>query len=540
MRVRCRGQIVSDIQVRTAPPFNEGERVRWYEAPVRWINSAHATTDPEVVMRYLLIKPGDACDERQRAESERILRVMPFLASASVVSVTDGQGGVRLIVDTRDELSTVMSVSARGARMTGFSFGNRNLGGKGVFGAVQWHDGQFDDQYGARVSDYQFLGRRIFLDLEGRRTYTGNFEGGARMTRPYLTDQQRVAWRVSGSSTSELFPFFRGANLDAVDVELARTFLDIGGLVRVGVPGRLSLFGVSFSRETDVAGMPDRPDSLVNYGVLLAPFGERRNARVNALWALRKLSFRPMERVDFISAEQDVPIGLQISTLFGRSLSVFGATDDDIFVAAGLQAGLGGGSSFVRLDARAEGRQNYDTNQWDGIIGGGRLTAYQRMGERQTMVAVLDWAAGWNHRIPFQLSLGDARGGVRGYKGSREAGSQRTVVRLEDRLYLTGIRSRADLGLALFADAGRIRAGDAQYGIDSPVRAGVGVGILAAVPRGAKRNYRLDVAYALSDDGRGKRWEVRLSTLSATRVEWREPRDLARSRERATPDNLFP
>jgi hypothetical protein len=538
-RVRCEGQRISDVQVRSRPPFGD-EKTRWWELPLRWINSAHATTDPDVVLRYLLLGPGDVCVEARRADSERILRQMPFLASADIAVVDDEMGGVRLLVDTRDELSTVVSVSARGPQLTGFTFGNRNLGGKAIYGAVEWHAGDFRDSYRARVADYQFLGRRLFLDAEGRRTELGDFDGSFRLTRPYLTDAQRVAWRVSASSAAELFPFYRGAGADPVDVGLERTFLDVGGLVRIGQPGRLSLFGVSFSRETDAAGMPPRPDSTVSYPELLAPFEERSNARINALWALRNITFRRLERLDFLTAAQDEALGFQIGTLFGRSLSVLGTSDDDIFVVGDLKAGMGGGGTFVRVNVRGEGRQNFDTNKWDGIIGSGSATYYQRIGDRQTATATVEFGAGWNHRVPFQLSLGDRWGGVRGYKGSREAGSQRAVVRLEDRVYLRGFRSQADLGVAVFADAGRLWAGDAAYGVDTPVRTGVGVGLLAAIPRGARRNYRLDLAYALNDDGRGKRWEVRFSMLSPTRLDWREPRDLRRSRERATPDDMFP
>lgn len=539
-RVRCRGQRITDVQVRSLPPFADS-RPRWWEEPIRWLNSIHSTTDPDVILRYLLLKPGDSCSERQRAESERILRAMPFLASASVTTVADSADGVRLLVETRDELSTVVSVGANGATLTGFTFGSRNLGGEAVYAAVSWRAGDVRDEYGVRVSDYQFLGRRNFLDVEMRRGDVGENRWSIHASRPYLTDAQRVAWRLTGSSSSEMFPFFRGADMEPADVALKRTFVDVGGIVRIGQPGRLSLFGVSFSRETDEAGEPPLPrrDSLVDYPTLLASYSPRSNARINALWALRNVTYRRVERLDFLTAAQDIRMGFQLGTLLGRSLSILGTTDDDILLAADLYAGLGGGGTFLRLDTRWEGRQNYDTNEWDGIVGDGHLAFYQRLAGNSTAIVSLDYGGGWNQRVPFQLSLGDARGGVRGYRGSREAGGQRLVARVEDRLFSTSFRSRADVGVALFVDAGRLWAGDAPYGIDTPTRVGVGAGLLAAVPRGAKRNYRLDVAYALSDDGRGKRWEVRFTTLGPSRVEWREPRDLARSRERATPESVF-
>ncbi len=538
-RVRCGGQRVTDIQVRADPPFVGTERA-WWQKPIRVLNSLHSTTDLSVILGYIILEPGDICSERQRAESERILRAQPFLASASVATVSDGAGGVRLVVETRDEVSTVLSVSARGAMLTGLTFGNRNLRGSATYGAIRWQKGEFRDTYGVHIVDHQFMGRRYVADLSAARRDIGRSDWSADIAHPFLTDTQRVAWRTTMSEREDVFPFYRGSNADPADVAVRRTFLDVGGVVRIGVPGRLSLFGVSFSRETDRAGVPPAiRDTTVDYGELLAPFGARQNARINALWGLRNITYRRVERFDALNAAQDVRLGFQAGTLFGRSLSVLGAGDDDILVAADLYAGIGGGRrTFVSLNVRGEGRQNYDTNRWDGILGSGHLAYYQRIRDNHTVVTNVDWSGGWRQRIPFQLTLGDGRGGVRGYRRTRDAGGRRAVARLEDRWYLGDVRGQADLGLSFFADAGRLWAGDVLYGVDTPVRLGAGIGLLGSVPRGSKRTWRVDVAFPLSADGRAK-WEVRLTTLNANRSYWREPHDMARSGEQSVPGNIF-
>ena len=75
------------------------------------------------------------------------------------------------------------------------------------------------------------------------------------------------------------------------------------------------------------------------------------------------------------------------------------------------------------------------------------------------------------------------------------------------------------------------------FGITSPVKASLGLGLLAAVPR-SKRLWRLDLAAPVSADADAKGWEVRLST---TRVRgfWREPHDVARVRAAAAPSTIF-
>ena len=66
----------------------------------------------------------------------------------------------------------------------------------------------------------------------------------------------------------------------------------------------------------------------------------------------------------------------------------------------------------------------------------------------------------WRERVPFQLALGDHQGGVRGYSASRATGSVRTVASIEHRWAMGRITRHGVLGLAMFADAGRVWAED--------------------------------------------------------------------------------
>jgi hypothetical protein len=536
---RCRGQRITDIQIRVRPAFDESQRT-WWQEPVRWLNGINPTTDLDVIRRYLLLRSGDVCTERQRAESERILRAQPFLASASVRAYPDGPGAVRLLVETRDEVGAVLGASARGASLTGFTFGSRNVAGEAIYGAMEWRKGELRDVFSVRVTDYQFLGRRYVAGLHAELGDYDERRFGIEVSHPFLTDGQRIAWRTTALRDDDRFPFFRGNDLEPAEVAMERTFLDVGGVVRIGQPGRLSLFGVSFSRETDESGRPAFVrDSSVDYPTLLAPYVARRNARINALWAIRNVRYRRVERFDALTAAQDIRLGFQLGTLLGRSLSVLGTRDDDFLVAADLYTGVGGGSSFLRLDARGEGRQNYDTNRWDGILGAARLAYYQRLHPRHTLVANVEWSGGWRQRVPFQLTLGDRFGGLRGYGGTREAGGKRGIVRLEDRWLLGDVREQADVGVSVFAEAGRLWKGDVPFGVSTPVRYTAGIGLLAALPPGSKRTWRVDLAVPINGGG-ADRWQVRLTTINATRLlDWREPRDLARSRERSVPVSVF-
>src|SRR5581483_12249654 len=70
-------------------------------------------------------------------------------------------------------------------------------------------------------------------------------------------------------------------------------------------------------------------------------------------------------------------------------------------------------------------------------------------------------------RLPYQLSIGDPVGGARGYYGSNIVGARRNVVRSEVRLATPNAVHRADIGVALFADAGTVWAGDVPFGVSA-------------------------------------------------------------------------
>jgi hypothetical protein len=532
---RCNGEIISDISIVTHGPY-EQLGTRWWEAPLRFATDLHVTTQPRVVRRFLLVKPGRPCIELERAESERILRTQSFLADASIAVIPDTAGTVALLVETRDELTPVVGVSTSRARITGLKLGEGNFLGSGTYIAGEWQDGTTRDTYAVRGIDHQFFGRHyVFTGSYARRDHDMG-DWNADLSHPFFTDQQRIAWRATAGGIRELFEFHR-VDAERVPFAFERRFVDLGAVVRIGLPGRLSLFGVSFSQEGDTPSLPPSPVAGVAYDSLLARHAGRRNARVNALWGLRNVRFQRVERFEGLTAAQDIRLGFQLGTLIGRSLSILNTTDDDYLLAADLYGSVGGEGGIVMLSARGEGRQNFDTNKWDGILGSARVTAIRRMSARHTVTASLDWSGGWRQRIPFQMRLGAAPGGLRGYRRSEEAGAKRAVAHFEQRWYAGRLLRQADLGIALFGDAGRVWKGDAPYGVDTPMRYAAGVSLLAAVPPRSKRTWRLDLAVPIRGDPKA-RWEVRLSPSVAGR-DWREPGDASRSRERSVPASVF-
>ena len=546
--VRCAGQTISDIVILTQPPYAGGLLGRFgFVAGI--VRSLHATTRTEIVRRFMILVPGDRCDELRRAESERILRAQPFLVDARVVPYDNGEGGVRLEVETRDEFSGIIAVAAqtKSPQVTRVRVGEANFMGAGVYALADWYDGGlgYRDGIGGRLTDYQFLGRPYQFNLQGMRRDVGS-TWSVDLSHPYYTDLQRVAWRASGGGADEYIELRRSQGPRPA-MFYRRRFADVGGIVRIGVPGRLSLFGASLT--TERASTADRIAILSDSGLVsdTAPspgyrpserFGGQQSARVNALWGVRSVRFLRVTGFDALTGAQDVRRGFQLGTMVGRSLGLLGSRDDDVFVAGDLYLGTGSERAFGALELRGEGRQDNDRNEWNAIVGSGRGAWYMVPDDRQRVVVDVQYSGAWRPNIPVQFALGARDGGARGFRDTELAGAHRMVARLEHRLVLGRPFNLGDIGMATFSDVGRVWAGDAPYGVTTPVRASVGLGLLAAVPPRSRRLWRVDVAYPLTKEA-GSGLQLVFSNRDLTREFWREPRDVQLSRTRAVPSSVF-
>jgi len=540
--VTCTGQRVNDIIIHSFAPSIAALRTVPVLADVA--RSLHTTTRPDLIRRYLLMSRGDACTELRRSESERILRAQPFLADASVQAFPNDSGSVDLEVRTIDETATIVGAGVTSASpfLTSARLGSSNLGGAGMYLVGNWrHDDRFREGFGLKFTDYQFGALPYILNLEAQRDPLGDrWQIGT--AYPFLTDLQRLAWSVRVGNNDD-FVFFSPNQNEQHAIGFERRYFDIGGLARLGPPGRLNLFGASISGEAESVGdapilitpavtLPDTTTAFVGR------YESHRIARLNALWGIRDINFVRVRGFDALTATQDLPVGFQLGTEFGRSVAALGAKEQDIFVSGDLYAGVATEDMALRLQFQGEGRRSQETGQWDGVVTSGRVAHYFKVSPTQTQIASLEWSGGWRMRTPFALTLGETRDGVRGYSDDLRPGAQRAIARLEQRYLVGQPLGLGDAGVAVFADAGRLWAGDIPFGQSTPLRTSIGFSVLASVPPRSARLWRLDVALPLNPGG-PRRLELRITSTDRTTFFWREPDDVALARERTVPSSIF-
>jgi hypothetical protein len=537
---QCDGKIVSAIHIVPRDP----SFIRFPRSlrPVaRAVGLHHTTTKADVIGHFLLLSVGQPCTERLRAESERILRFQPFLADATVRAVSDTAGGVRIEVETIDEIPTVFSLRVHNGSPAALRIGNSNVDGHGIYLAVRGERGfAYRNGIGMQLVAYQMFGRPYTLAVVADRTPLGSTVSFA-LGHAFITDLQRTAWHVGLRDVRDYTSFLRPDG-QAIALGARRRFADYGGVLRIGRAGRSAFVGGLVTHElvapaSQAVIVSDSGFVADTSTPLAGPFPRVRNMRLNAVLGVRSVSFQTVRGFDALAGAQDVATGVQFGAVVGQSVPWFGAADHDMFLSGDFYAGLGSTMAFAALRIEGEARHDQDRDRWDSMIASGRLALYVKPSPAYVLIGSGEFSGGRDERFPFQLRLGSRDGGVRGYNGSRVAGGMRTVARFEAHRSIGQLNRHVALGLATFADAGRVSAGDAPFGVDSRMKVGVGVGLLAAIPPQSRQLWRLDVAAPVSADAHA-RWEVRL-TVTRARDFWREPNDVTRARAGAAPSTIF-
>jgi hypothetical protein len=535
----CDGRPIRDIQIDVRTIFSSDDSL--IPRFVRRVgNAIHWQTREETVRRDLLFAVGDPCDPRRLSETERLLRARGYIRSAIVVPIATADGGVSILVLTRDEFS----LEVRARVQTGgevpvrrFILTEDNILGRGIRAQGYYNSfGRRSAVYGD-VLEHHFLDRRIEAELMGGKSEVG-LVGEEGVRRAFESEFDRVAWRESVRYRKEPFPLVSTA-LGTVLQPTVRLGADVGAAGRIGVPGQLLIVGAVLSYDRALAeGAPLAPTADLDSTAaaqLAGRFAERRRARAHLLLGVRHLNFRAHHGVDAVRALEDVPKGAQAGLVLGKSLFGGWGLEHDWFAAAEFLAGADlSGRGLVFARAKVEGRYLTSARRWDGVIASGQMLLYN-IGPNATTVLAVRADGGWSTATPFQLLLG-GQSGIRGYGDQTLPVGRRVMVHGEHRYYLGGVFGFADVGTSAFAEAGRGWAGDAVFGENTGLLATVGVGLRFAVPRGSRRTYRLDIAFPLRG-GRGL--ELRLGVRQQFGVFSGEPDDVARSRERISSVTVF-
>lgn len=538
----CEGLRVTEIEIDANRPQFRGV-LAWWRNFARGLGLHHETTAPGLIRRFVTLDPGRPCTEFRRTESERILRAQPFLSDAIVTTERDGDG-VRVNVSTVDEMPVVAGARVSGREVRALSLGTMNFAGAGVHAEGRWERHRERRQgFGGKIAHPQLLGRPYALLLEGMRRTLGEHYL-VTLSHPFYTDLQRIAWHSGYSVLKDYVPLRRQdhtALLQPVD----RWMWNAGGVIRFGPPHRLALIGgMLLGERVETRHEFFFEDSIT---ARLTPTtdttGVRRYANydvthIAGVLGVRALTFTRMRGLDALAAEQDVGTGTQIGGTVGVQ-PLFRNPMRQAFAAVDAYAASRTRTSFTAARVKAESRIDIERQEWEHMVASSRAAWYWQPRERWTSELSLEGAGAWRTIFPFQLELGERRGGLRGHARSYEAGGQRLLARLEQRFDLARYQgNRAAVGAAAFTEAGRMWAGDVPFGLSTPVRTSVGLAVLAAVPARSQRTLRAEIAVPVAR-GAGAGTELRFTVREPARGFWLDPPRVRWARLSTLPEQVF-
>ena len=450
--------------------------------------------------------------------------------------------GVQLIVTTVDEVAVIAGLQLNGAGIRSLTIGSANLMGRGLLIETGWRDnGALRDGRTLRMRSAITFGRPIQTNLTWARQALGT-RADLEMRYPFLTDLQRYGFRALLGKDDDYVRFVRPTGTLPFQ-QVSRTFGSLGGVARIGRPGALLLAGAAMSYDDENIG-----GAIIVTDSGAFPFNERlpvlpappqsAATRASLLIGGRAMRFVPVEGFDALTGVQDLRVGVQFGGQFGRPLKLTGLATSDYFVAGDVYAGWGTPRGFVGSEWIFSGRKA-NRDGWDGRLVSGRTAAYLKPARLSTSIVSVEFTGGNDVRVPFQVPLVNTRFGVRGYRGSLDAGASRVVLRAEQRQAFGRPWGFGDLGGVVFTESGKLWAGKVPYGVTTPWRSSIGTGLLVSVPPRSRQMYRVDVAYGLNPDLNSNRWEFRLTSGNFTRIFWQDPDESRRARERSLITNLF-
>lgn len=481
------------------------------EAAHGWIysltNAVHVQTRESVIRKFLLFSEGDVFDARRIAETERNLRNLGFIKSASIAVSRPDRGFVDVTVTTQDSWTTE----------PGVSFGSK--GGTSSFG------------FELQESNLLGTGRKMELLYEntGERTRSGIEYHDPAFFRPYWTADALVSENSDGSEQRLAIgkPFY------SLDVDRAG-LIEISRVARTDRIYRSGAIEHSFAEQAQrltaeygfalhrsgstaarlTAGIDFIDHAFAPAGTdPAAPPEDRRHRYVFARYERVEDRFIELQWVNRDQREEDFNLGTRLAAQLGISPRALGGDADEGLARLELSRGFPlGRGSFLLADV-----------SWDSRLGGERSNsmlladafAVRRFATRmpQTLVGRIHLAQGRELDRDRQL-FADAGSGLRGYRLHAFEGDKVLIVNAEHRIFLgREILQLISPGIAVFVDAGTAAREGEPLRLDD-LKLNAGLGFRLGLTRSPNNSLRIDLAWPFDPDPLGRTGPVLSISMS--------------------------
>lgn len=462
----------------------------------RFINKLHIVTRESVIADQLLVKPGDAYDQRLVDESGRILRGNKYLYDASLQARPNANGTVDIAVQTKDvwTLSPELSYTRSGGRnKTVFGIEEDNLLGSGQRILLSRKDDVDRTSNSFEFSDRQIGHSWVSVDLEladnsdghsnllsvnkpfyaldTRRAVGGTFFDDRRRSALYLLGNEAAEYRHEKNFYSAYAGWSRGLRGRWVKRFTAGVVYDENNFLPVAIPTLPNVLPANRQLVYPYIGLE----------ILEDQFATTRNGNQ-------------------IDRSEDFYFGTRLAATLGWSDRSFGADREAAIYTLTGSRGFGSMESmalFLLADVRARREHGESMNATTRLD----LRYYWRQSNKRLFFAFLDGISGHQLDLDKPIHVG-GNTGLRGYPLRYQSGDSRMVLTMEQRYFTDWYPFRLfRVGAAVFADVGRVWGNNPLGAENNGWLSDVGFGLRLAPTRiGSRKILHIDLAFPLDGD----------------------------------------
>ena len=460
----------------------------------RLANTLHIRTKPATVRAQLLFASGDKYLARKLAETERALRLLPYVYDARIIPMHYADGKVDIRVTTKDVWTLSPGVSlgrTGGTNDTRFNLQDTNLFGFGK--TVQVSHGDTVDRSTDTISyaDPNVFGSRWTSAL----AYSDSSDGSQRSFQaihPFYSLDAPWSTKITALSFDRTVSRYNLGNIVDQFNDNQSSYELSGGISGGLVDGwvkRLT-FGMRYDRnaflQTPQTPLPAKV--LPSDRTLSYPF---------VGFDILQDAYKKVGDQNEIGKTEDLYFGTEITGEIGWSDSAFGADRNAIMLAAKALRGLEL-PHRQELFLTGDFSSRVEAGRAKNLIADAAAKYYWRWRENWLLYAGLSGTVTDAQDPDKQVLLGGDNG-LRGYPLRFESGTSRALFTVEQRVFTDWYPFRlARVGAAVFADVGRTWGGGVIGNSDPGLLKDMGFGLRFGNTRTGLGNVlHVDVAFPL-------------------------------------------
>ena len=508
VELEAAGAVIGSVDIDIRNIFDESDP-RERNGLFRLANHLHLRTKHSTIKAQLLFEPGQKYSARIVAETERALRLLPYVYDARIVPVRYAGGKVDLKVLTKDVWTLSPGISfarAGGSNDSHFNLQDTNFLGLGK--TLQVSHGSTVDRTSDTIAwkDPNVFGSRWTAALFYEDSSDGS-ERSFQAAHPFYSLDAPWSTKIAAVKFDRTVARYSRGNIVDQFNDNETSYELSGGLSSGLVDGWVKrvTFGMRYDRNEFL-----RTPGSAQPAKVLPP--DRRLSYPFVGFDILQDRYKKAGDQNQIGKTEDLYFGTEVSGELGLNNTAFGADRNALMLV--LKALRG-----IELDAQQQLFLNGDFSSRveDGrarnLIAKGGAKYYWRWRTDWLLYVGLSGAVTNSLDPDMQLLLGGDNG-LRGYPLRYESGTSRAVFTVEQRVFTDWFPFRlARVGGAIFADVGRTWGRGPIGNSDPGLLRDVGFGLRLGNSRTGLGNVlHVDFAFPLSNIAGIQRFQFLVQT----------------------------